>query len=262
VSDTLVLCYHGVSEDWPADFSISPGRLADQVRWFLDRGYRPATFTAAVTGEAGGKLLAVTFDDAYRSVGRLAFPLLSELEVPATVFAPTGFVGDPVPRGWDGTDEWAGSPFASEIAVMGWAELGELADAGWEVGSHTRTHPRLPRLDESALSDELLGSRTDLEERLERPCLSLAYPYGDVDRRVASAAKAAGYSAAGAVLPGRASERDPLLFPRISVGRGWADETLRRRARPWQRRLQSSPLWPAVPPLLRLARRARGVAPD
>jgi peptidoglycan/xylan/chitin deacetylase (PgdA/CDA1 family) len=262
VSDTLVLCYHGVSEDWPADFSISPGRLADQVRWFLDRGYRPATFTAAATGQARGRVLAVTFDDAYRSVGRLAFPLLSELGVPATVFAPTGFVDDPVPRGWDGTHEWAGTAFAAEIAVMGWSGLEELAEAGWEIGSHTRTHPRLTELDDQTLRDELGGSREELEARLGRPCRSLAYPYGDVDRRVAKAAGEAGYSAAGGVLPGRASERDPLLFPRISVGRGWADETLRRRVRPWQRRLQSSALWPAVPPLLRLARTVRGVARD
>ena len=52
-------------------------------------------------------MLAVTFDDAYRSVGELAVPVLAELGVPATVFAPTAFVGDPEPRGWEGTDEWA-----------------------------------------------------------------------------------------------------------------------------------------------------------
>ena len=262
MSDRLVLCYHGVSEDWPADFSIAPGRLADQVCWFLDRGYRPVTFTDAVSGEDGERVLAVTFDDAYESVGRLALPLLTELGVPATVFAPTRFVDDPEPRGWDGTDVWAGTRWASEIAVMGWEELGRLAEAGWEIGSHTRTHPRLPTLSGGALEDELAGSRTDLEERLGVPCRSLAYPYGAADRRVAQAARAAGYAAAGGLLPGRVSERNPLLFPRISVGRGWADATLRRRARPWQRRLQSSVLWPVVPPLVQLSRRVRGIGAD
>jgi peptidoglycan/xylan/chitin deacetylase (PgdA/CDA1 family) len=145
---------------------------------------------------------------------------------------------------------------------MGWEELGRLAEAGWEIGSHTRTHPRLPTLGGGALEDELAGSRTDLEERLGVPCRSLAYPYGAADRRVAQAARAAGYAAAGGLLPGRVSERNPLLFPRISVGRGWADATLRRRARPWQRRLQSSVLWPVVPPLVQLARRVRGIGGD
>lgn len=259
MSDTLVLCYHGVSEDWPADFSISPGRLADQIRWFTARGYRPTTFTAAATGEAQGPVLAVTFDDAYRSVGRLALPLLAELGVPATVFVPTGFVDDPVPRGWEGTAMWASTRWASEVAVMDWTELEAVVEAGWEVGSHTRSHPRLTQLGDGELAEELGGSREDLEAHLGRPCRSLAYPYGDADRRVARAARAAGYEAAGGLLPGRVSARDPWLIPRISVGRGWADTTLRRRARPWFRRLQASAVWPAVPRLVQLARRGQRV---
>jgi peptidoglycan/xylan/chitin deacetylase (PgdA/CDA1 family) len=262
MSDTLVLCYHGVSEGWPADISISPGRLAGQVRWFLDRGYRPATFTAAVRGEAGARALAVTFDDAYRSVTELALPLLTELGVPATVFAPTHFVEDPEPRGWDGTDEWLGTRWESELAVMGWNELRALVEAGWEVGSHTRTHPWLTRLDDARLREELAGSRAEVEDGLGGPCRSLAYPYGDLDGRVAEAARAAGYAAAGGVLPGRLSARDPLRFPRISVGRGWADETVQRRARPSHRRLQASRAWPVVPRVVQAARAVRGVGPD
>ncbi len=262
MSDALVLCYHGVSEDWPADFSISPARLAGQVRWFLSRGYRPATFTSAVRQTAGGPVLAVTFDDAYRSVAELAAPVLTELGVPATVFAPTGFVEDPEPRGWEGTSEWAGTRWRDELAVMGWGELGRLAEAGWEIGSHTRTHPWLTRIGADALRDELEGSRVAIQDNLGRACVSLAYPYGSLDARVAEAARAAGYLAAGGLLPGRVSTRDPLRFPRISVGRGWSDETVRRRARPWQRRLQASRAWPAVPPVVRAARAMRGVVRD
>lgn len=259
MNDTLILCYHGVSEGWPADISISPGRLADQVRWFLDRGFRPATFTQAVTGEVGGRVIAVTFDDAYRSVARLGLPVLETLGVRGTVFAPTAFVGDPAPRGWEGTDSWAHGDWAGEIVVMDWPELRGLADAGWEVGSHTRTHPRLPSLDDSQLMVELAGAREEIESEMGAPCRSLAYPYGALDRRVARAARAAGYEAAGGLLPGPVSARDALRAPRISVGRGWADETLRRRARPWFRELQASPVWPAVPRLIDFGRRLPGV---
>jgi peptidoglycan/xylan/chitin deacetylase (PgdA/CDA1 family) len=259
MSDSLVLCYHGVSEDWPADISITPKRLAGQVSWFVQRGYRPTTFTAAVSGRSAGKVLAVTFDDAYRSVARLAFPLLSELGVPATVFAPTEYVGDPEPRGWAGTELWVASPWASEILVMDWSELAGLAAAGWEIGSHTCSHPRLPELGDRELAHELRDSRTLLEDRLGRPCSSLAYPYGAVNRRVVRASKAVGYRAAGALLPGRVSPSDPLRFPRVYVGQEWADETLRRRARPAYRRLQGSVLWPLIPPLVRAARRISSV---
>lgn len=262
MSEALVLCYHGVSEDWPADISITPARLIGQVSWFLERGYRPTTFTAAATEPAAGKVVAVTFDDAYRSVARLAFPLLSALGVSATVFVPTAFVGDPQPRGWAGVDSWVTSPWASEILVMAWPELAALVEAGWEVGSHTISHLRLPELGDRELAQQLGDSKTELEDCLGRPCSSLAYPYGAVDRRVAGAAKAVGYAAAGGLLPGQVSALDPLRYPRISVGRGWTDETLRRRARPAFRRLQASALWPLIPPLVQATRRVRGIGKD
>ena len=189
----------------------------------------------------GGHVLAVTFDDAYESVGRLALPLLTELGVPATVF-----VADPL-RGRPGatrvgtapTSGW-GHRWAPEIAVMGWA-----SSAGWprRAGRSGRTRARIRGCRRSAA----VRSRTSWPgrgrtSRSASACRVARSPIrtATADRRVAQAARAAGYAAAGGLLPGRVSERNPLLFPRISVGRGWADATLRRRARPWQRRLQSS----------------------
>jgi peptidoglycan/xylan/chitin deacetylase (PgdA/CDA1 family) len=254
VTDSLVLCYHGVSDSWPADISIRPAQLERQVRWFLDRGYRPVGFTDAVTGTQGGRTIAVTFDDAYRSVVELALPLLSDMGVRGTVFAPTAFVGTDRPIGWEGTAQWAETEWSEEIQVMGWEELEQLAVAGWEIGSHTRTHPRLPQLDDGGLLDELVRSKAEIEQALGRPCPSIAYPYGDLDARVAAAAATAGYVAGGGLLPNRLSERQPLLFPRISVGLGWSDETLRRRARRPFRRLQGSRAWPAVARVVGLKR--------
>lgn len=254
MKDSLVLCYHGVSEGWPSDISIRPSQLERQLRWFLDRGYRPTTFTDAVTTASDGPTIAVTFDDAYRSIAEIAHPLLDSMGIVATVFAPTAFVGTDRPIGWEGTDEWVSTDWAEEIQVMGWGEIERLAQAGWEIGSHTRTHPHLPTLDDAALVDELGRSRVEIEEALGRPCTSIAYPYGDTDAHVARAAAAAGYVAGGGLLPDRLSERRPLLYPRISVGQGWSDATLHRRARPAMRRLQGSPAWPAVARVVGLKR--------
>ena len=87
--DTLVLCYHGISERWPSDeLAVSPATLGRQVELLLERGYRGVTFADAVRGSAG-KLMAVTFDDAFHSVLALARPILDRLGVPGTVFVPT-----------------------------------------------------------------------------------------------------------------------------------------------------------------------------
>ena len=244
--DALVICYHGVSEDWPSDLAIQPGQLEAQISWYLDRGYRPVTFTEAATVRAAERVIAVTFDDGYRSVLQLALPLLARMGVRGTVFAPTALVGESEAHGWDGTRSWASTRWAGEIQVMGWDELDQLVAAGWEIGSHTRTHPHLTQLDDGQLLTELRRSREEIEENLGGPCTSIAYPYGATDSRVARAAGLAGYRAGGGLLPNRLHARDPLLFPRVFAGRYLPDSTLHRRAGPAFRRLQGSVAWPWV----------------
>jgi peptidoglycan/xylan/chitin deacetylase (PgdA/CDA1 family) len=57
------------------------------------RGYEARTFLDAIAASAPGKHLAVTFDDGYRSVFELAFPILRAAGMPATVFVPTALIG-------------------------------------------------------------------------------------------------------------------------------------------------------------------------
>lgn len=235
--DVLVLCYHALSERWPAALSTTPERFEEQLELLLRRGYRPVTLEQAVL-DPPGKALAVTFDDAYRSVLELAHPIMDRLGVPGTVFAPTDWVGREEAMRWDGIDQWLGGPHEQELLCLGWPELRELAAAGWEVGSHTCSHPRLTTVDDATLAAELRDSRAACEEGLGRPCRSIAYPYGDVDARVMAAARDAGYEVA-ASLPKRHGSRDPLDWPRVGV---YNVDDLRRfklKVSPLVRRLRS-----------------------
>lgn len=228
----LVLCYHGISERWPAPTAVTPERLDRQLEMLVRRGYRGATFSEALTAPAADRTLAVTFDDAPRSVGNLAAPILERLGLPATVFVPTAFPDNGRLMAWPGQDDWAGSEHEDELACMSWDELHDLAERGWEVGSHTRSHPRLTTLDDETLDRELRGSREDCEEQLRRPCISLAYPYSDFDDRVVRAARAAGYQYA-ATVPREAEAPLPLQWPRVGVYR--SDTPRRLAARIWRR---------------------------
>jgi peptidoglycan/xylan/chitin deacetylase (PgdA/CDA1 family) len=228
MGDVLVLCYHAVSETWSAPLSVAPDRLERQLRHLVDRGYRGATFHDAVHAPQAPRTLSVTFDDAYRSVRDLAEPILSALGLPGTVFAPTAFIGSDRPMEWPGIDRWRGDPHEVELTPMSWEELGALAEVGWEIGSHSRTHPRLTELDNPSLANQLSGSRVDCEEALGIECRTVAYPYGDVDARVVGAARAAGYVAA-AELPPRLHPPSALRWPRIGIYH--ADRTLRFRAK-------------------------------
>lgn len=212
----LVLCYHSVSDAWDNEAAVRPTELRAQLSALVGRGYRSVTFTEAVTRPVSGLQLCITFDDAFMAVHRLALPILRDLGLIATVFVPTAYVPEQRELRWDGYRHL--DPPPGELQSMSWDELRDLVDAGWEIGSHSRTHPHLTAVDDAALRDELSGSREECEQALGLPCRSIAYPYGDVDRRVRAATAAAGY-AAGAALGYRWQRSDPLTRPRVAVYR-------------------------------------------
>lgn len=244
MAEVLALCYHAVSDTWPAPLSVTPGQLQEHLELLLERGYRPATFTEAVLDPPAPKTLAITFDDGFRSVFALARPILDRLGAVGTVYVPTDFPGGPDARlSWPGIDKWVGGEYDSEMRPMSWDEVRELGDAGWEVGAHTKSHPHLTTLSDGALEAELGESRRIVEEQLGRQCPSFAYPYGDHNDRVVEATGRAGFQTAGTV-PGRLKKGGPLRWPRVVVNA--VDDTRRFRikvSRP-MRLVRASPIWP------------------
>jgi peptidoglycan/xylan/chitin deacetylase (PgdA/CDA1 family) len=239
VADLLVLCYHAVSEDWPAPLSVTPSDFEDQLGHLVERGYRGATFAQALSDPPSGSTVVVTFDDAYRSVRERALPILDRLGLPGTVFVPTAFPGGTEVMSWRGIEQWVGSRHEDELTCMSWDELRALAEHGWEVGSHTHTHPHLTELGDGALANELERSLAECEDRLGGRPVSIAYPYGDVDDRVAAAAKAAGYRF-GAALSGAIRTVDPLHWPRMGIYHGEPRWRWRLKlGRPFRRVLRS-----------------------
>lgn len=218
MSDLLILCYHAVSGSWQTEFAVSPRRLESQVGSLLRRGYRPSTLSAAIAGRPSAKTLVVSFDDAYRSVLEEGYPVLAGLGVPATVYVPTGFATSQQPMAWAEMAKWAAGSFRSELECMSWDELRRLADEGWEIGSHSRSHPDLTSLSDAELDSELRGSREDCERELQRPCPALAYPFSSWNQRVKDSAKAAGYDTA-VILDSRISIHRPSLPSAPDVSR-------------------------------------------
>jgi peptidoglycan/xylan/chitin deacetylase (PgdA/CDA1 family) len=249
--DVLILAYHAVSDTWPAALAVSEADLRRQLRSLVDDGYRGATLSEALASGAGEKLLVTSFDDAYGSVLERALPVLQELGLPGTVFAPTDWPGR-TPMTWPGIEQWVGGPHEAEMRCLSWDELSRLVDLGWEVGSHTCSHPHLTMLGDEALRRELLDSRLVCEERLGRPCPTIAYPYGDHDDRVIAAAGEAGYRWACA-LPDRTLPVHDLRLSRVGVYRDESWLRFRAKVSPLVRRVRATGM---VEPLVRRLRRA------
>lgn len=88
---------------------------------------------------------------------------------------------------------------------LDWNQIREMSAAGIEFGSHTVSHPILSRLDDEELRQELVESRTRLEQELGKSAPVLAYPVGGPDEfneKVIQAAASAGYRLGVCYMPG------------------------------------------------------------
>ena len=240
-SPPLVLCYHAVSPGWDCAEAVKPAVLERQVRNLLDRGLRPRTISELESGDASEAAFAITFDDAFESLQTHALSLLERLGVPATVYAPTNYVESGELMRWGKLGRWAGTPHEGELRPLSWDGVRALVAAGWEVGSHTASHPHLTELDAEAADRELRTSRSAVEEALQRPCASIAYPFGDHDAEVVRKAGDAGYRSGVTLLDGL---RRPLPWlseleiPRQGIYRGTGKAQFRLMTSPRVLRLR------------------------
>jgi len=173
-------------------------------------GARVLPLDEAVAALGAGTLppraVALTFDDGYASVVDTAWPLLRERGLPATLFVVSGCLTTDLRFAWDQHE-----PAHDRLRLARPDELLDAAASGLDIGSHTATHPWLPRLDADDLKRELVDSRTALAELLGRPVTSLAYPTGGWNPVVRAAAADAGYRLAITVDRGLNTRRTPHL---------------------------------------------------
>ena len=98
---------------------------------------------------------------------------------------------------------------------LSWEDIKSLIKAGFEIGSHTVTHPQdLKLLFEEDLFFEVQTSKEMLETVLGNTITSFCYPRGRADARVKSVVKDAGYlTARGTGRTGNISDRDKFYLP-------------------------------------------------
>lgn len=206
----LVLMYHSVG---PAGlpYTIAPEIFEAQMAHLFGLGRTFLTVRelgAAITADrvpAGA--VCITFDDAFVNAAS-SIRWLVERGGRATLFVVTT---EPGYNHWDVAD-----PAIPRLDRMSWDQVGALAELGLEIGSHTVNHARLTTLGSGPLHEELLGSRTMLQQRLGVDVESLAYPYGAFDAEVLRVAAATGYHWACSTQYAYATAASqPLLIPRM-----------------------------------------------
>ena len=101
--------------------------------------------------------------------------------------------------------ELIGEKVNPQRLMLNWSELRQLAEEGWELGSHTVSHVILTRVGAAGVNHELRESKKTLEKELERQIFLFAYPNGkqpDFDLSTKDLVRDAGYKAAVTTVDG------------------------------------------------------------
>lgn len=224
-----VLVYHRIlgaaEERTPEVPGVPTAEFARQISCLAEAGYTTVSLTE-LTGRVRerpvGPAVVITFDDGWSSTRTHALPILQRHGMTATAFVVT----DPQASVFDSARE-VDPPLRPE-------EWSALAQAGWEIASHTHTHPPLVECSEDRLEEELSRSRAELESAIGQPIAFLAAPFGLSNARVGDAARRAGYAGLCPGLTGLCQwGHPPFAVRRIGVSSGADLIAFRRLLTPW-----------------------------
>jgi peptidoglycan/xylan/chitin deacetylase (PgdA/CDA1 family) len=177
-----ILLYHRIGVS-PIDsqYYVPPDKFEEQMKLLHDWEYTVIPIELLVKAiKEGAELpprpIILTFDDGDISVYTTAFPIMQKYGLTGVTYIVGNYMG---------TDGY-----------MSADQIKELAAAGWEIGSHSRSHRDLTKLKPDVQRVEIVDARKVLEQAIGVPVTTFAYPFGFMNDNVGNLAHVAGYIAA------------------------------------------------------------------
>jgi len=174
-----ILMYHHIDNTKHQNpYYVSPGILDQQMKWLRDNNYNVISMKDFQDAISCGLDLpenptVITFDDGDLDQYENAIPILQKYGFNGTFYIVTKWLGDKYHMTWD--------------------MVKNISDAGMIIGGHTRYHPNVANLTDEGLKNELLGSKTDLEDKIGKTVEFFAYPGGAHSKNAEEHVKEYGY---------------------------------------------------------------------
>lgn len=228
-STVAVLAYHSIAVETTPSFAqltVAPALFDEHLAALRQHSIDVIQFGQVPVALAERRhAVAITLDDGLADAADGAVPALRRYNLPASLFVPSAFVG--------GRSSWL-SGDDSKRPMLSWAGVRELAEAGFEIGSHGKFHIAADVNSSGLVHSDAAASKAELEHHIGQPVRSFAYPFGYQGRGARRAVQKAGFAQACVVanLPAQASD-DRWSLPRIQVDGGMSAETLLELIR-WQ----------------------------
>lgn len=219
-----VLMYHNINDEYEShstNVEMSSQDFINQMTALKENGYTAILFEDYINYLNGSKNLPdkpilITFDDGYLNNYTVAFPILKEMGLKATIFIVTGRMG---------VDGVVTYPHFT------WEQAKTMVDSGViDIQSHTHYHSELINLSKNDLILELRKSKYLIEKNLGTKVNVLAYPYGFSSVIVRNEARIAGYDVCveinDKITKVNSEDSDPYKLCRITAYGGVSGEKL------------------------------------
>src|SRR3989338_2192906 len=169
--DVPILMYHDIA---PIDntWCVSQLNFEVQLYWLKNNGYTTISMSqlhgALQEGsELPEKSIVLTFDDGRRGVYTYAYPLLKRFGFIATFYIVPGWL------------EGEGVPLSEKYtSFLAWDQIREMAETGFEVGSHSYVHRDLVKLSPKEVEHDFQKAEESIERHLGTKVEHVCYPYG------------------------------------------------------------------------------------
>jgi peptidoglycan/xylan/chitin deacetylase (PgdA/CDA1 family) len=207
-----ILMYHSISNRGGAT-STAPSVFAAQMEALAASEVPVITLDDLLAAQEGKARLAprsviITFDDGFQDFADNAWPVMSRHGFRPMVYLPTSYIGRA--EGWRGIAD-------PPRALMGWGTIRALAREGVDFGSHTVSHPELDALPEDAREAELIHSRSEIEDKIDRQVRHFAPPYGIAGPATRRLIGEHYHSSVGTRLDRAGPGSDPFDLPRLEM---------------------------------------------
>ena len=222
-SQMTVVAFHRVTDALAADGLTCSAAKFEAFCKFFAKHFQVVALSEQVRicragGDVGGTL-SITFDDGYADNIQTAAPILQRLQLPATFFVTTGFIGSQTVPPWD-------RELPRQPGWMSWDQVRKLRDLGFEIGNHTESHIDMGTADSQTVRGELARSKRKLLEELGTELHLFAYPFGGrehISNSSRDLIREAGFSCCLSCYGGvNASRPDPFELKRIGIAEWFA----------------------------------------
>ena len=200
-----ILMYHSIDNN-NVFFTVKLEVFKKQMKYLKDNDYSVISLTELVrilesNNNLPDKTIVLTFDDGFGDNYSNVFPILKKHNFPATIFLITGLINKEMNNSQN-----------IPLKILNWEQIQEMHNSGLiDFQPHTVNHQELNE-------KEIIDSRKEIEERLNKKCELFAYPRGLYNNKIIDILKDNGFKASRTLKNGKVNKGDNLFeLKRISV---------------------------------------------